>query len=47
MKFKDKCEDCGEWKVDCRGYDGKVMCPECIEKRKEEKRKVLYEDKLV
>ncbi len=33
-KFKDKCDNCGKWSYDCKGYNGKVLCPECLEKEK-------------
>lgn len=31
MKFKDKCDLCGNWNY-CKGYDNKVLCPNCINK---------------
>ena len=33
--FKDACDICGQMDY-CRGYKGKVLCPKCIEKLKEE-----------
>ena len=29
-KIKDQCEMCGKWKYDCKGFDSKILCPECI-----------------
>ncbi len=33
--FKDACDNCGKMDY-CRGYNGKVLCPECIRKQEEE-----------
>jgi len=35
-KFKDACDECGHFDF-CKGYDGKVLCPECINKKEENK----------
>lgn len=29
--FKDKCDGCNQMKV-CKGFNGLVLCDECIEK---------------
>lgn len=34
QKYKDKCERCNSFQI-CKGYNGKVLCSECIEKEKE------------
>ena len=31
--FKDKCDGCNQMKV-CRGYEGKVLCDDCINQNK-------------
>lgn len=36
-KFKDQCERCGNWSAECKGYDGKVLCPDCIKKEEQKK----------
>lgn len=35
-EFKDACDECGKMAV-CKGYKGKVLCPDCRAKIKEEK----------
>jgi uncharacterized Zn finger protein (UPF0148 family) len=35
-KFKDACDACGKFDY-CTGHEGKVLCPECIEKQEEPK----------
>ena len=35
-KFKDACDECGKFDY-CKGYNGKVLCPECIAKQEEPK----------
>lgn len=32
-KFKDECDLCHEWKTDCHGYEGLILCPECALKK--------------
>ncbi len=32
-KFKDACDNCGKMDY-CTGFNGKVLCPKCIEKEK-------------
>ena len=39
MKFKDKCDLCGNWNY-CKGYDDKVLCPNCINKLESRKVRV-------
>ena len=39
MRFKDKCDLCGNWNY-CKGYDDKVLCPNCINKLESRKVKV-------
>lgn len=39
MKFKDKCDLCGNWNY-CKGYEDKVLCPNCINKLANKKAKV-------
>lgn len=34
-KFKDACDECGKMAV-CKGFQGKVLCPECISKKEEQ-----------
>ena len=34
MKFKDPCDGCGKFDY-CKGYEGKVLCPEFIAKQEE------------
>lgn len=29
-QFKDACDKCGKMAV-CKGHNGKVLCPECIQ----------------
>lgn len=31
-RFKDKCDICDEWKNDCAGYKGMIICKSCYEK---------------
>lgn len=33
-KFKDACDGCGKMDY-CKGYNGRVLCPECIKKEEE------------
>ena len=33
-KFKDACDKCGHFDY-CKGYKGKVLCPNCIQKEEE------------
>ena len=33
-KFKDACDECGKFEY-CKGYNGKVLCHECIAKQAE------------
>ena len=35
-KFKDACDICGQFDY-CKGYKGKVVCPNCIKKEEENK----------
>ncbi len=35
--YKDQCDECKTWAI-CHGYDGKVLCEECIKKHEEEKK---------
>lgn len=35
-EFKDACDECKKMAV-CKGYNGKVLCPECIAKQEEQK----------
>lgn len=35
-QFKDACDGCGKMDY-CKGYNGKVLCPECIKKEEESK----------
>ena len=34
QKFKDACDNCGRFDY-CKGYKGKVLCPDCIHKEEE------------
>ena len=34
--MKDACDECKKFDV-CIGYQGKVLCPDCLKKIKEEK----------
>lgn len=36
-QFKDQCDECKTWAI-CHGYEGKVLCEECIKKHEEEKK---------
>lgn len=36
-KFKDKCEICGKWSCDCKGFHGKLVCAECRKEKENEK----------
>ncbi len=31
-KWRDECDNCGEYKGDCHGYEGKILCPQCAKK---------------
>lgn len=31
-KYKDLCDNCKNWKYDCHGFDGKILCPDCAKK---------------
>ena len=35
-KFKDACDNCKQFNY-CKGYKGKVLCPDCIKKEEENK----------
>lgn len=35
IKFKDKCDLCGKFDI-LKGYNGKCLCPKCIEKGPQE-----------
>lgn len=37
-KYKDACDECGKFDF-CRGVEGRVLCPACEEKLKQEKEK--------
>ena len=39
MRFKDKCDLCGNWNY-CKGYDDKVLCHSCINKLESKKVRV-------
>ena len=34
QKFKDACDQCGKFDY-CKGHDGKVLCPVCVDKEKD------------
>lgn len=34
VKFKDACDECNKFDY-CKGYNGKVLCPVCIQKEEE------------
>lgn len=38
--FKDKCDGCNQMKV-CKGFNGLVLCNECIEKESAKPPKVV------
>ena len=36
-EFKDKCDMCKTWQLNCHGYKNMILCPDCIQKQKKTK----------
>ena len=34
-RFQEKCDKCGKWSYSYMGYDGKVLCSECVKNKSE------------